>query len=102
MFAIVALRFSAAGETKQEVLVRNRNVTVSALFCAAALVWAGSAAALNPQPLPPGRHFVNGMSTKKNFEQKMPNEHNASIPAYLHNGLNAGPRKLNPQPLPPG
>lgn len=82
--------------------MRNRNVTISTLLCAAALVWAGSAAALNPQPLPPGRHFVNTMSSKNYFGQTIPNMHNASMPAYLPNGFSAGPHKLNPQPLPPG
>lgn len=83
--------------------MRNRNVTLSALFCAATLVWAGSAMALNPQPLPPGRHFTNAMSTKNTFERTTtPDTHNASMPTYLRNGPNNGPRRLNPQPLPPG
>ena len=39
--------------------MRKTNATLSALICVATMVWAGSAAALNPQPLPPGLAFDN-------------------------------------------
>jgi hypothetical protein len=77
--------------------MRRTNATLSSLICFAAMAWAGTAAALNPQPLPPRRFptAVTGYHTQQrmNFDR-----HRAS--ALQRN--NSGPHFLNPQPLPPG
>jgi hypothetical protein len=79
--------------------MRKTNATLSTLICVAAMAWAGSAAALNPQPLPPRRFptlvTVHHTQGHLNFDR-----HRSS--ALSRNGFNRGPHFLNPQPLPPG
>jgi hypothetical protein len=76
------------------------NTTLPALICVATMVWAGSAAALNPQPLPP-RRLPQTITTNSNVLERT-GTRDASMHHYMHNGVNAGMRRLNPQPLPPG
>ncbi len=93
--------------------MRKTNATLSALLCAATMVWAGSALALNPQPLPPGSRAPVGagqfeppdpciQSDRNVQERTRPGQHKTTALACGHNGVNPGARNLNPQPLPPG
>jgi hypothetical protein len=77
--------------------MRKTNVTLSALICVTAMAWAGSAAALNPQPLPP-RRFPTAVTSHHSREHMNFDRHRAStLPRN-----NSGAHFLNPQPLPPG
>jgi len=79
--------------------MRRTNTTLSTLICLAAMAWASSAAALNPQPLPP-RRFPTAV-TGTHTQQRMSFDRHRAL-TLPRNGLNRGPHFLNPQPLPPG
>ena len=101
--------------------MRKTNVTLSAFLCVAAIAWAGSAAALNPQPeppmyqkpnvkpqdkltLPPGPCFAEHTLPvdKHQSERIRTGQLNAASLGCAHKGANPGTQQLNPQPLPPG
>ncbi|MGB8365897.1 MAG: hypothetical protein ACLQUZ_19565 [Rhizomicrobium sp.] len=82
--------------------MRKTNAMLTALICVATMVCAESAVALNPQPLPPGRHSTTTLTGKNTQERATPGGHTISTRPNLHNGTNPGVDKLNPQPLPPG
>lgn len=99
--------------------MRKMNIVLSAALCVAALAWAGSAAAFNPQPDPPGKHASTTnssqleppdpcansqtmMMNKNNSERTRPGQHKSMAMSCTRNGANSGVHKLNPQPLPPG
>jgi hypothetical protein len=104
--------------------MRKMNVTLSAFLCVATIAWAGSAAALNPQPEPPNPQTPNAKLHSTQFEppgpcvktqtivaykdgedgvnRTRPGNHKPTAMACTHNGSNIGPHRLNPQPLPPG
>ena len=101
--------------------MRKTNITLSAFLCVAAIAWAGSAAALNPQPEPPKPQDLRNMAHQQQVQppdsclaahtlpaDKHQSEHtrtgqlNAASFACAHKGANPGTHQLNPQPLPPG
>ncbi len=101
--------------------MRKTNVMLSAVFCVATLAWAGSAAAFNPQPDPPGRHLsttnsqleppdpcakahevVEYKDGEDGVNRTRPGNHKPGAMACTHKGVNPGAHQLNPQPLPPG
>lgn len=96
--------------------MRNTKIALSSVVFVAALVWAGSASALNPQPEPPREHPKNvqlqNMQTeppdpclaaqtlamdKHLAESEKTRQLNAAALACSRKG-----HQLNPQPLPPG
>jgi hypothetical protein len=101
--------------------MRKMNVTLSALSGVAAIAWAGSAAALNPQPEPPMQRLQNvklhnlqtlppgpcvtaqtAAMDKHQSERMRTGQLNEASLSCAHNGANPGTHQLNPQPLPPG
>jgi hypothetical protein len=101
--------------------MRKTNVTLSAFLCVAAIAWAGSAAALNPQPEPPMYQKPNVKPQDKltlppgpclaahtlpvdkhQSEHTRTGQLNAASLGCAHKGATPGTQQLNPQPLPPG
>jgi hypothetical protein len=109
-------------ETRWEIFMRKTNVMLSAAFCVATIGWAGSAAAFNPQPDPPGRHLPTTNSSQleppdpcvnahqvveykdgeDGVNRTRPGNHKPGKMACMRRGPNSGAHMLNPQPLPPG
>ena len=99
--------------------MRKTNIALSTLLLTSALIWTGSASALNPQPEPPAERNKHLQMQNMQFQPPDPcmaaqtakmdkhlsesartSQLNAAALACSHRG--PGNNQLNPQPLPPG
>jgi hypothetical protein len=96
--------------------MRKTNVTLSAFLCIAAIAWAGSAGALNPQPEPPAPENLKNVThqqkvqppdsclaahtlpaDKLHSERLRTGQLNAASLACAHKVAAPGTQQLNPQ-----